>query len=87
MKLTVYTKTHCPFCDRVKELLDRRGVQYTAVCVDNNADALEFLQDQGLRSVPQVFDGTTLLPGGFQGLAAQPELFWTQINLPNLGSL
>jgi len=34
-----------------------------------------------------VFDGTTLLPGGFQGLAAQPESFWTQINLPNLGSL
>lgn len=78
MTLTVYTKDHCPFCDRAKALLESRGVAYTAINIGDTPDAREFLVDQGLRSVPQIFNGTTLLQGGFQGLAAQPEDFWTQ---------
>jgi hypothetical protein len=33
--------------------------------------------------VPQIFDGSTLLPGGFQGLAGQPEEFWTHLKENN----
>jgi len=34
------------------------------------------LMDQGLRSVPQIFQDGVLLPGGYQGLAGKNEDFW-----------
>ena len=77
--LTVYTKNNCPFCDRAKALLESRGVEYRAINLEDQPDARDFLVDQGLRSVPQIFNGTTLLSGGYQGLAGQPEEFWTNL--------
>jgi glutaredoxin len=79
MTLTVYTKNNCPFCDRAKMLLESRGVVYNTINLEDQPEARDFLVDQGLRSVPQIFNGTTLLQGGYQGLAAQPEEFWTNI--------
>jgi glutaredoxin len=64
-------------------LLETRGIVYTTVNVAEIPSAREFLVDQGLRSVPQIFDGTALLPGGFQGLAGQPEEFWTTLKENN----
>ena len=78
MTLTVYTKDNCPFCDRAKALLESKGVAYNAINIEETPDAREFLVDQGLRSVPQIFNGSTLIQGGFQGLASKPEEFWTQ---------
>ena len=77
--LTVYTKNNCPYCDRAKALLESRGVAYQTVNLEEQPDARGFLVDQGLRSVPQIFDGETLLQGGYQGLAAQTEEFWIQL--------
>lgn len=60
-------------------LLESRGVAYNVINIEDQPEAREFLIDQGLRSVPQIFDGSTLLPGGYQGLAGKPEEFWTTI--------
>ena len=77
--IKVYSKNNCPFCDRAKSLLESKGVAYEAINIEEHPDAREFLVDQGLRSVPQIFKGTTLLPGGYQGLAGKDEEFWTGI--------
>jgi glutaredoxin 3 len=77
--LTVYTKNNCPYCDRAKALLESRGVAYQTINLEEQPDARGFLVEQGLRSVPQIFNSETLLQGGYQGLVAQPEEFW--INL------
>jgi glutaredoxin 3 len=77
--LTVYSKSHCPFCDRAKSLLESKGVEYTTVSVEEDPDARQHLLDLGLRSVPQIFNGTTLIQGGYQGLAAKDEAFWTEL--------
>jgi len=77
--LTVYTKNNCPYCDRAKALLESRGVEYTTINLEDQPEARNFLVEQGLRSVPQIFNDTTLLQGGYQGLAAQPEEFWTNL--------
>jgi len=76
--LTVYTKNNCTFCDRAKALLESKGVPYKAINVQDDPSSKDFLMEQGLRSVPQIFDGTTLLPGGFQGLTSQSEEFFEQ---------
>jgi glutaredoxin 3 len=77
--LTVYTKNHCPFCDRAKALLESKGVPYTTINIEEEPEARETLVDLGLRSVPQIFNGTTLLPGGFQGLASKNEEFFNTL--------
>jgi glutaredoxin len=79
MTLTVYTKNNCPFCDRAKALLESKGVAFNTINLEDQPEARGFLVDQGLRSVPQIFNGTTLIQGGYQGLAGQPEEFWTQL--------
>jgi glutaredoxin len=53
-------------------------VEYTTINIGIRTEAREFLVDQGLRSVPQIFNGTELIQGGYQGIASKPEEFWTQ---------
>lgn len=77
--ITVYSKNNCPFCDRAKALLENKGVEFKVINIENEPDAREFLVDQGLRSVPQIFNDGVLLAGGYQGLAGKPEDFWTTL--------
>jgi len=77
--ITIYSKNNCPFCDRAKALLESKGVPYTTINIEEQPDAREILVDLGLRSVPQIFKGTTLLPGGFQGLAGKDEEFFNTL--------
>jgi glutaredoxin len=77
--ITVYSKNNCPFCDRAKALLESKGIEYTVVNIEETPDARELLVDQGLRSVPQIFNDGVLLAGGYQGLAGRPEEFWTTL--------
>jgi len=71
--ITVYTKDNCPFCDMAKALLESRGVEYKTVNVSEQSEARDFLIENGYRSVPQIFRGTTHIPGGYQGIAGMSE--------------
>jgi glutaredoxin len=74
--ITVYSKNNCPFCDRAKALLESKEIPFKVIKMEDEPDAREFLMDQGLRSVPQIFKDGILLPGGYQGLAGKDETFW-----------
>jgi glutaredoxin 3 len=77
--ITVYTKNHCPFCDRAKALLESKSITYTTINIEEQPDAREVLVDLGLRSVPQIFKDGVLLPGGYQGLAGKDETFFESL--------
>jgi len=78
--ITVYSKAHCPFCDKAKALLKLKGVEYTEVRIDEDAAAKEFIVGQGHRTVPQIYrNGELLVEGGFQGLSKQPDEFFNKI--------
>jgi glutaredoxin 3 len=64
--ITVYTTDACPFCVRVKQLLDTRGVQYDEINLARDADGRAQLSLRtGMMTFPQVLiDGE--LVGGFQ---------------------
>jgi glutaredoxin 3 len=64
--ITVYTTDACPFCVRVKHLLDARGVQYEEINLARDADGRAQLSRRtGMMTFPQVLiDGE--LVGGFQ---------------------
>ena len=77
--ITVYSKNNCPFCDRAKALLESKDIPFRVIKMEDEPDAREFLMDQGLRSVPQIFKDGVLLPGGYQGLAGKDEEFFNTL--------
>lgn len=73
-KVTVYSKTHCPYCIQAKSLLNSRGIEYEEVNIEENQEARMFVLEQGHRTVPQLYiDGSLLVEGGFSGLAKLSE--------------
>jgi glutaredoxin 3 len=67
--IKVYSKPNCQFCDMAKQLLESKGVAYESVDITEDPDARQMLVDAGFRSVPQIYNGTHHIPGGYQGLA------------------
>ena len=75
--ITVYSKNNCPYCVQAKNLLTLKGINYTEIKIDENADAKEFVVGEGHRTVPQIYqDGKLLVEGGYQGLVRQSEEFF-----------
>ena len=79
--ITVYSKNNCPFCDRAIALLESKDIPFKVIKMEENTGAREFLMEQGLRSVPQLFKNGVLLPGGFQGLAGKDEEFFNTLKV------
>jgi glutaredoxin len=75
--ITVYSKNNCPYCVQAKNLLTLKGINYTEIKIDENADAKEFVVGEGHRTVPQIYqDDKLLVEGGYQGLVRQSEEFF-----------
>ena len=78
--ITVYSKAHCPFCDKAKALLKLKGIAFDEVRIDQSSEAREFIMGEGHRTVPQLYkDGKLLVEGGYTGLAKQPSEFFEQL--------
>ena len=68
--VTVYTASFCGYCARVLALLQRRGIAYTEISVEDHPGMRdELLAKSGRRTLPQVYvDGQYV--GGADELAA-----------------
>lgn len=55
--VTVYTKPDCPKCDATKRRLDRRGIEYTTVDIDDDPVAYDYVVELGAKSAPVVVLG------------------------------
>jgi glutaredoxin-like protein NrdH len=54
-KVTVYTKYGCPQCDMTKRVLDGEGIEYTAINVQDDEKAMEYVKETlKLSSMPVV---------------------------------
>jgi glutaredoxin 3 len=68
--VVVYTKAWCPFCVRVKALLDQKGVEYEEIDLEEHPELIDEVQRKsGRMTVPQVFVGEEPL-GGYDEVAA-----------------
>lgn len=75
--ITIYSKNNCAFCVQAKNLLTMKGVKFEEVKIDENAEARDFVLNEGHRTVPQIYkDGKLLVEGGYQGLAKQSQEFF-----------
>ncbi len=69
-KVTVYTKRICAYCVRAKRLLEKKGIAYEEIDVEERDDLRTWLREKtGQMTVPQVFAGERSL-GGFSDIDA-----------------
>lgn len=62
--ITVYTGSFCGYCVRVRALLERRGIAYTEVSVEDHPNLRdELLARSGRRTLPQVYVGERYIGG------------------------
>lgn len=57
-RILVYTTGWCPYCQRARGLLTKKGIAYTEIDVDDDAKLREeMIARSGRRTVPQIFIG------------------------------
>jgi glutaredoxin 3 len=63
-EITVYTSPTCPWCSKVKEYLDGKGVGYREVDVASDFNAAKrMIETTGQRGVPVITKGTDYVVG------------------------
>ena len=69
MKVLIYTKDNCIWCDRAKILLDLKKISYNEINLSDDSERLKFYEKIGdnVKTVPQVFIDDNRI-GGFQDL-------------------
>ena len=68
--VTVYTSSFCGYCMRALDLLQRCGIEYTEISVEDSPGLRdELVAKSGRRSLPQIYLGERFL-GGAEELAA-----------------
>lgn len=72
--IKIYSKPNCNHCIQAENWLTRHQFSYHKVDITQDQIALSFLKQQGHKSVPQLYIGGKLLPGGNAGLQSlSPE--------------
>ena len=67
--VTLYTSNWCPYCSRAKSVLERKGLTWTEINLEDEPERRSEMiaRSGGLRSVPQIFIGDRHV-GGFDEL-------------------
>jgi|TARA_B110000977_G_scaffold73750_1_gene99792 ribonucleoside-diphosphate reductase beta chain len=75
MKVEIYSKSNCPFCDKARHWFDSHGYEYTEHKMDEEEQRLAFYQRvPNARSVPQIFIDDKLI-GSYDDFMKVAEKF------------
>lgn len=64
--VTVYTRNNCTQCTFTKGMLDREGIAYQTINIDEDAEAMEYVKGLNITSAPVVVKDGVAPFGGFQ---------------------
>jgi glutaredoxin 3 len=69
--IVIYCSGFCPYCERARALLERKGVAFEEVRIDQEPERRAEMEQRagGRTSVPQIFFGDRHI-GGFDDMAA-----------------
>lgn len=63
-QIDVYTKPYCPYCERAKALLEKKGVEFNEIVASHDpALRAEMNERSGRLTYPQIFIGDTHVGG------------------------
>jgi glutaredoxin 3 len=70
-EVVMYSTGNCPYCVRAKSLLQKKGVTWKELRVDENPELRPEMESRsgGRRTVPQIFIGDVHV-GGFDDMCA-----------------
>ncbi|HEY0939032.1 MAG TPA: glutaredoxin 3 [Steroidobacter sp.] len=70
-EIIIYSTAWCGYCQRARNLLERKGAQFREIKVDEDPGERETMMQKsgGRRTVPQIFIGERHV-GGYDDLAA-----------------
>ncbi len=55
-QIDIYTKPHCPYCERAKALLNRKGAEYREIVASDDPELrAEMNKRSGRSTYPQIF--------------------------------
>lgn len=62
MNITIHSKYGCPYCDKIKAVLDQRDMEYTVLTLEEDFTEAEFREEFGVdASFPRVvIDGNII---------------------------
>jgi len=65
MKIEIYSGKYCPFCDKAKNLLRSKNLEFKELDVKENPDNMAEMQRRapGARTIPQIFINDELIGG------------------------
>ena len=71
MKVEIYTKNNCIWCDRAKLLLDSKDIEFKEIDLSDDQKREKFYNSIGenVKTVPQIYIDN-LRVGGYQDLVA-----------------
>ncbi len=74
-RVEVYTKENCPYCDKAKDLLDEKGVEYETYNVTGDEELFEEMVERadGRKTAPEVFIDDELIGGWDETNALEGE--------------
>ena len=63
--IEIYTSPYCSYCSAAKDLLRRKGAEFTEIDVSMNSERMTEMvkRANGRMTVPQIFVGTTHVGG------------------------
>ncbi|WP_336294035.1 glutaredoxin 3 [Bartonella sp. CB169] len=56
-EITLYTRPNCPYCTKVRNLLDKKGVKYTDIDASTSRFQEMVQRANGRNTFPQIFIG------------------------------
>ena len=73
MKIEIYTKDNCPFCEMAKMLLTHKAVNFEEINYGSDADKIaDLVKKSGMKTMPQIFIEDELI-GGYDDLRLLDE--------------
>ncbi|BCA86374.1 hypothetical protein EsVE80_18970 [Enterococcus saigonensis] len=63
MTITLFSKNNCMQCKMTKRFLTENHVSFNEINIDEEPNALNFLKEQGFKSVPVTTAGETTIIG------------------------
>ena len=63
-KVEMYTTSWCPYCERARQLLQKKGATFEEISIETHPDRrAEMIQRSGRHTVPQIFIGDRHIGG------------------------
>jgi len=76
MRIEVYIINNCNYCSLVKEFLISKDLSYTAINIEKDSIAKEFLKKEGHKTVPQIYIDGKCITGGYEEMI---RMDWSSI--------